>query len=187
MSRIYISNVPRPGCPEVPLKELRPNHWQPQGAQGDPWCSHTLPAPFEHRSSRMPRHIFKSAWNSRRPSHAEASSCNPSKPKPVAESFASLPRCLNQAPRQQCLCWCCAVLCVCVPSTGTPRVPKVIRGVHTRYPPHLNTEAQECQGTSSKAHGTQEGQATQKQAAATPASPSQLQKASQATAMFSHA
>ena len=64
-------------------------HWHPQGAQGDPWCSHTLTAPFEHRSSRMPRHIFKSAWNSRRPSHAEASSCDPSKPKPVAESFAS--------------------------------------------------------------------------------------------------
>ena len=89
MFRMCPSNVPRLGCSEVALKELLPKHRHPQGAQGDPWCSHTLPAPFEHRSRRMPRRNFKSAWKSRRPSHAEASSCNPSMPKPVAESFAS--------------------------------------------------------------------------------------------------
>ena len=54
-------------------------HWHPQGAQGDPWCSHTLPAPFEHRIQRMPRRNFKSVWKSRRPSYAEASSCKPKK------------------------------------------------------------------------------------------------------------
>ena len=87
--RMCPSNVPRLGCSEMTLKEFIPKHRHPEGAQCDPWCSHTLPAPFEHRNPRMPRRNFKSVWKSRRPSYAEASSCNPSTPKHVAESFAS--------------------------------------------------------------------------------------------------
>ena len=57
--------------------------------------------------------------------------------------------------------------------------------VHAHLP-HFNTEAEACPGTALKAQGVQAGRRTQKQAAATPANPSQLQEALQAPAMFSH-